>query len=89
MRLGRSKARMQPDKKAKVMTCHSAIRPTITRVARMKKHGSRTELGKNHDASSVGAIGNDAAEESQGDRWDGKGESGQSKQQRRVGELQH
>ena len=40
--------------------------------------GSRTGLGKNHDESSVGTIGNDAAEESQCDSWDGKGEPGQS-----------
>ena len=37
MRLGRSKALRHPDKKAKVMTCHNAIHPMITRVAIMKK----------------------------------------------------
>ena len=37
IRLGRSKALMHPDKKANVITCHNAIHPAITRVARMKK----------------------------------------------------
>src|SRR5215475_13500321 len=64
IRLGRSKALMHPDKKANVITCHNAIHPAITRVAsdhesgENEEDGSRTKLGENHYASSVGAIGN-------------------------------
>ena len=71
------------------MTCQSATHSRTIRVASRKNVDAETHLGKNHDAAAIGAVGDDAAEESQRNRRRGKRQTGETEQQRRIGELEH